>query len=247
MTLSTTAVLHSEWIKVRSVRSVAGSLAAVLLVTLTVTVLVNATVGRAEADNPGADLLFNAFYAMNFGQIAAICFGTTAISSEYVGGALRISLTAVPRRDLLYGAKMAVVGVSALVVGLVTSFSALLVGQMFMGEYAIGLRDPGALRAVFGGGMYLALMALFAAGLTVLLRSAAAVLGLLIPFVLVVPFVIGEVAGGAARYLPDRAGQLVLHQSPQGGIGPWSGLAVAAAWAVAALLAGRWAIRHRDA
>ncbi|MFH8476631.1 ABC transporter permease [Streptomyces sp. NPDC018000] len=244
--MSTTAVLRSEWIKIRSVRSVVGSLIAVLLVTLAITVLAFATVGQAEADNADAEPLFDAFYALNFGQIAAISFGATAISSEYLNGALRISLVAVPRRNLFYAAKMTLVGAPALVVGLVTSFSAFTVGQMFMGEYAIGLGEPGALRAAFGGGIYLALMALFAAGLTVLLRSAVAVLSLLIPFILIVSFVIGDVAGGAAQYLPDRAGQLVLQQNPEGSLGPWSGLAVAAAWAAAALLAGWWAIRRRD-
>ncbi|MGW3089122.1 ABC transporter permease [Streptomyces sp. NPDC001108] len=245
--MSTTAVLRSEWIKVRSLRSTSGSLIAVLAVTLAVTLLVFPTVGQAEADNAGADPVFGAFYALNFGQLAAISFGATALSCEFLNGALRISLAAVPHRNLFYTAKVAVVGAAAGAVGLVTSFTTFLVGQLFMGEYAIGLGDPGALRAAFGGGIYLALMALFAAGLTALLRSAVTVLGLLIPFVLIVPFVIGDVAAGAADYLPDRAGQLVLHQTPQGSLGPWSGLAVTAAWALAAVLAGWWAVRRRDA
>jgi len=244
--MSTTAVLHSEWIKIRSVRSVVGSLIAVLLVTLAITVLAFATVGKAEADGAD-DPVFGAFYALNFAQIAAISFGATAVSSEYVNGAVRISLTAVPRRGLLYAAKMALIGVLALAFGLVASFSAFLVGQLFLGEYAIGLGEPGALRASFGGGIYLALMALFAAGLTALLRSAVAVLSLLIPFILIVSFVVGDIAKGVAQYLPDRAGQLVLHQTPAGDLGPWGGLAVTAAWVTAALLAGWWALRSRDA
>lgn len=245
--MSTIAVLRSEWIKIRSVRSVAGSLIAVFLATLAVTVLAFATVGQAEADNPDADLVFGAFYALNFGQIAAISFGATALSSEYLNGALRISLAAVPHRDLFYAAKMTLVGTLALVIGLATSFTAFLVGQLFMGEYAIGLGEPGALRAALGGGIYLALMALLAAGLTALLRSAVAVLSLLIPFILIVSFVVGDIAGGVAQYLPDRAGQLVLHQNPEGSLGPWTGLAVTAAWAGAALLTGWWAMRRRDA
>ncbi|MEV7404820.1 ABC transporter permease [Streptomyces sp. NPDC091267] len=245
--MSTTAVLRSEWIKIRSVRSISGCLMAVFLVTMAVTVLTSATVGQAEADNADAELVFGAFYALNFGQIAAISFGATAISSEYLNGALRVSLAAVPRRTLFYAVKMSLVGGAALAVGLVTTFSSFLVGQLFMGEYAIGLGEPGALRAAFGGGIYLALMALFAAGLTVLLRSAVAVLSLLIPFILIASFVIGDIASSAADYLPDRAGQLVLHQHPEGSLGPWPGLAVTAAWAAAALLAGWWALRRRDA
>lgn len=247
MTMSTTAVLHSEWIKIKSVRSVSGSLIAVFAATLAITVLTFATVGQAEADNADAELVFGAFYALNFGQIAAISFGATALSSEFLNGALRISLSAVPRRGLFYAAKMSVVGGLALAVGMITSFATFLVGQMFMGDYAIGLGEPGALRAAFGGGIYLTLMALLAAGLAALLRSAVAVLSLLIPFILIVSFVVGDIAGGVAQYLPDRAGQLVLHQNPEGSLGPWAGLAVTAAWAGAALLAGWWAVRRRDA
>ncbi|MER6190371.1 ABC transporter permease [Streptomyces cyaneofuscatus] len=245
--MTPTAVLHSEWIKIRSVRSLYGSLVAVLATTLAVTVLASGTVGQEQAERAGAEPVFDAFYAMNFGQIAAIAFGAVAVSSEFLGGALRISLAAVPRRSLFYAAKMTAIGGSALVVGLLTTFTAFLVGQLFLGEHAIGLGHPGALRAAVGGGIYLALMALFAAGLTALLRSAVAVLSLLIPFLLIVPFVFVDIATAVARYLPDRAGQLVLHQNPEGSLGPWSGLAVTAAWAAAALLAGWWAVRRRDA
>ncbi|MEU9566931.1 ABC transporter permease subunit [Streptomyces sp. NPDC048161] len=245
--MSTTAVLRSEWIKMRSLRSVAGSLIAVLIVTLAVTLLAFSTVGQSEAAQAGADPVFNAFYALNFGQIAAISFGATALSAEYLNGALRISLAAVPRRSLLYAVKITVVGAPALAVGLVSSFSTFFLGQTFMGKYAIDLGEPGALRAALGGAIYLMLMALLAAGLTVVLRSAVAVLSLLIPFVLIVSFVVGDASSGVAQFLPDRAGQMVLHQNPEGSLGPWGGLAVAAVWAVAALLAGWWAVRRRDA
>ncbi|MEV7197629.1 ABC transporter permease [Streptomyces sp. NPDC093510] len=248
--MTNTAVLpvaHAEWIKIRSLRSNWGSLIAVFLVTVAVTALAFASVGQAEADNADAEPLFDAFYALNFGQIAAIGFGATAVSAEYTSGALRISLAAVPRRGLFYGTKMAVVGGLALLAGVATGFGAFLTGQAFLGEYAIGLGHPGAVRACVGGGIYLALMALLAAGLAAVLRSGVAVLSILIPFTLIVSFVVGDVVGGAADYLPDRAGQQVLHENPAGALGPWAGLAVCAAWAAAALLAGWWAVRRRDA
>ncbi|MEW2528230.1 ABC transporter permease [Streptomyces sp. NPDC047071] len=245
--MSTAAVLHSEWIKIKSLRATLVSLLAVFAATLAITVLAFATVGKAEADNLDAEPVFDAFYALNFGQIAAISFGTAAVGSEYVTGALRVSLTAVPRRGLFYAAKTTVIGTASLLVGLATCFGAFLAGQAFLGEYAIGLGHPGALRACLGGGVYLALMALFAAGLTTVLRSGTAVLSLLIPFLLIVSFVVGDVAGGAAQFLPDKAGQQVLHTHPTGTLGAWTGLAVTAAWAGAALLAGWWAVRRRDA
>ncbi|MEU2247072.1 ABC transporter permease [Streptomyces sp. NPDC019224] len=241
-----TAVLHSEWIKIRSIRASFGSLLAIFAATLAITLLVFATVGRAEAEG-SEDPVFGAFYAINFAQIAAIAFGATTVSSEYAGGALRISLSAVPRRGLFYAAKTAVVATAALVVGLATTFATFFGGQAFLGTYAIGLGEPGALRACVGGGIYLALMALFATGLTFLLRSAVAVLSLLIPFILIVSFVVGGIAEGAAAFLPDRAGQQILHQTPAGDLGPWTGIAVTALWAAAALASGWWAMHRRDA
>ncbi|MEU5894816.1 MULTISPECIES: ABC transporter permease [Streptomyces] len=250
MAMENSAVLpvaHAEWIKIKSLRSSLISLLVIFAATLAITVLASATIGRAEADNPDAEPLFDAFYAFNFGQIAAISFGTTAMSSEYTSGALRISLAAVPRRGLFYGSKMLVIGSLALLVGLVTGFATFLTSQAFLGDHAIGLGHPGAVRACVGGGVYLALMALLAAGLTAVLRSGVAVLGILIPFTLIVSFVVGDVAGGAAGYLPDKAGRQVLHETTTGSLGPWAGLAVCAAWTGGVLLAGWWAVRHRDA
>ena len=70
---------------------------------------------------------------------------------------------------------------------------------------------------------------------------------LLVPFILVVSFVIGDATGTVADFLPDKAGQLVLRQTYDGTLGPWSGLAVTALWTAAALLAGAWSVRRRDA
>ncbi|MBO1332519.1 ABC transporter permease [Streptomyces sp. VRA16 Mangrove soil] len=243
---SASAVLHSEWIKIRSLRGSLGSLIAVFAATVAVTVLVFATVGQSEAES-GDDLLFGAFYALNFGQIAALAFGATAVSGEFLNGALRVSLAAVPRRGLFYAAKTAVIGGCAFAVGTLTTFTAFVAGQAFMGDDALQLGDPGAVRACVGGGLYLALMALFAAGLTAGLRSAVAVLSILVPFLLIVSFVIGDLAGSAADYLPDRAGQQVLRQDAVGSLGPWTGLAVTALWAAAAVAAGWWSVRRRDA
>lgn len=90
-------------------------------------------------------------------------------------------------------------------------------------------------------------MALFAAGLTALLRSGVATLSILIPFLLIVSFVVGGMSGTVADFLPDKAGQVVLHETAEGFLGPWTGLAVTGVWAGAALVAGGWSVRRRDA
>ncbi|MEV5978478.1 ABC transporter permease [Streptomyces sp. NPDC052114] len=245
--MSTAAVLRSEWIKIRTLRGAVWSLLAVFLLTAGFAVAANAATGDSEADSADFDALFTVFLGLDLGQIAAISFGTAAMSAEYQGGAIRASLTAVPNRGLFYAAKLANVAGLALAMGLVTTFVSFLGGSAFLGDSALGPGDPAALRACLGGAVYLALMALFAAGLTAVLRSGLAVLSILIPFILIVSMVLGETSGSVADYLPDRAGQQVLYADPPSGLAPWTGLGITALWTGAALLAGWWSLRRRDA
>ncbi|MGW6943021.1 ABC transporter permease [Streptomyces xanthophaeus] len=245
--LPTLPVLYSEWIKIRSLRGTFGALISVLVATVGIQALTAAAIGRAEEGSMGEDPLLAAFYGLNFGQIAAIAFGASALSAEFHNGALRTSLTAVPDRTRFYLSKIAMVGGLALVAGQITGLLTFLAGQAFMGPYALELGDPGTLRAIVGSGLYLTVMALFSAGLTAVLRSGAAVLSLLIPFVLIVSFVVGEAVGGFGQYMPDRAGQMVMRIEPHGDLGPWTGLGVMALWAVVTVVAGWIAVRRRDA
>lgn len=245
--LPTVPVLHSEWIKIRSLRGTIGALIAMVVATVGIQALTAATIGRAEAGSMGDDPILAAFYGINFGQIAAFTFGASALSAEFHNGALRTSLTAVPNRTRFYLSKIATVGALAFLVGQVAGLLTFVLGQALMGSNALSLGDPGTLRAVFGSGLYLTLMALFAAGLTAVLRSAAVVLSVLIPFVVMVPFIIGQAAGSVAEFLPDQAGQLVMHLESTGRLGPWSGLGVLALWTVAAVLGGWTAVGRRDA
>lgn len=241
--MSFAPVLHAEWLKIRTLRSLLGA----LLALFAATTAFSAIAGVSETSDPEFDPLFTALSGVAPGQIAAISFGAMAVSSEFHEGGLRLSLSAVPRRGRWFAAKATAIAVPALLVGLVTALAALLAAKAVLGDAASGLTVGEQVRGVVGCGIYLMLMALFAAGLAALLRSGVGALSLLIPFIIVVSFVIGDAAGGATDFLPDRAGQVVLYQSHDGSLGPWSGLAVTALWTAAALVAGAWSVRRRDA
>ncbi|MFC7991151.1 ABC transporter permease [Streptomyces pilosus] len=236
-------VLHAEWLKIRTVRSLPGALCALFAVTTAF----SAVAGADGASDPESDPLFTALSGVAPGQIAAVSFGAMAVASEYHDGALRLSLGAVPQRGRWFAAKATAIALPVLLVGLLTALAALLAARAGLGGAASGLGTAEQVRAVVGCAVYLTLMALLAAGLATLLRSGVATLSVLIPFILVVSFVIGDAAGTAADFLPDRAGQAVLRQTPEGTLGPWTGLAVTALWTAAALLAGAWSLRRRDA
>ncbi|NUL06362.1 ABC transporter permease subunit [Streptomyces lunaelactis] len=248
-TSSFAPVVHSEWLKIRSVRSLGATLASVFLATVGFSLLLSATLSTEETAKPDFDPLLSSFFGIDFGQIAAICFGALAVAGEYKSGAIRISLAVVPRRGVLYTAKLAVIGGLALLVGLATSLTCFLAGQAFLGDRGVGIGDPGALRAVVGCGIYLALITLFSAGLAAVLRSGPAVMGILIPFLLMVSFVIGDVSqdDSVVEFLPDRAGRQALLQESTGVLGPWTGLGVLGIWVAAALWAGWQSLHRRDA
>ncbi|MEU6384289.1 ABC transporter permease [Streptomyces bauhiniae] len=233
--MSFVPVLHAEWIKIRTLRSLLGALAAVFAVTVAFS-----AVTAAQSD--GSDPLFSVFFGVSLGQVAAVVFGALAVSGEYRGGALRLTLAAVPDRTRWFAAKAVAVALPVLAVALPAGLVTLAVGRG-----PAGVTWAEGLRGVAGCALYLTLMALLAAGLAAVLRSGVGTLGLLIPFLLTVSFVIGDLDSGAADYLPDRAGQLALHSAPEGPLGPWTGLAVTALWAAAALGAGAWCVRRRDA
>ncbi|WP_284580767.1 ABC transporter permease [Streptomyces sp. 2P-4] len=244
--LPTRPALHAEWIKIRSLRGTVGALTAIFVATAGIQAL-SAAAGTVEDGSLGDDPLLAAFFGINFGQIAAMAFGASAFAAEFHNGGLRVSLASVPNRTRFYLSKAAVVGALALAVGLAAGLASFAAGQALGGASALGWGTSGAGRAIVGSGLYLMVMALFAAGLTAVLRSGTLVLGLLIPLVLVVSFVMGGLVGGPAQYLPDRAGQMVLRSVEHGALGPWTGLGVSALWALAALAGGCLAVRRRDA
>ncbi|MER5796425.1 ABC transporter permease [Streptomyces sp. NPDC001980] len=231
-------VLHAEWIKIRTLRPLVGTLCAVLVATVAFSAL-------AAASSGGSDPLFATFSGVSLGQIAAVAFGATAVTSEFRGAALRLTLCAVPDRRRWFAAKATAIALPVLAVGLVTGLVTLMLGRFLLGT--AGPTWPEGLRGALGCGVYLTLIALFAAGLAAVLRSGTATLGILVPLLLIVSFVIGDLSAGIADFLPDRAGQAVLHSDRDGALGPWTGLAVTGLWTAVALLAGVRSLRRRDA
>lgn len=80
--MSITSVLHSEWLKIRSARSLGATLGSVFLATVAFSLLMCATLGTEETGKPDFDPLRSSFFGLNFGQVAAICFGALAVAGS---------------------------------------------------------------------------------------------------------------------------------------------------------------------
>ncbi|RMI31194.1 ABC transporter permease [Nocardia stercoris] len=246
--MSFTAVLHSEWIKARSLPVSSGLVALMVAATVGFSLAGTAGLGKHDAGKPGFDALSVSFYGVNFGQLAAICVGAVCAAAQFRHDGTRIWFAAVPRRGLVYSANLVVIGASTLLAGLPTAALCFFAGQPLLGQYRVRADDPAAWRAIVGCAIYLALIALFAAGLATMFRNAAAAMGVLVPVVLLLSFTLGDVTrhSGLIQFLPDRAGRQVLVHAPSGTLGPWTGLAVTGVWAAAAIWAGWETLRRRD-
>jgi ABC-2 type transport system permease protein len=256
--MAVTQVVRSEWTKIRSVASTVWTLSLAGVVTIALGVLIS-LLSRNEFDNLSRrdrlsfDPTFISFAGMTLGQLAMIVFGVLVVSNEYSTGMIRTSLAAVPQRGTFLFGKIAVATALAFAVGLATSFVTFFLGQAMLGPYRAGIGDPGVLRAVFGGGLYMTLIAVFSMGVAAMLRSPMLSLGILMPFFFLISNILGNVGATekAGRYLPDQAGsrimQVVTPVDDDTPYGPWGGLAIMALWVAAALLGGYLMLKRRDA
>jgi ABC-2 type transport system permease protein len=131
--------LASEFTKIRSVRSTYWTLAALLIVSVGIGAAICAGQAANFNQNPGNLAGFDATQTslaafFEIGQLVIAVLGAMAITSEYSTGMIRTSLTAQPRRGVVYAAKAMVFTGVTLVISVITSFIAFFLGQALLGH-----------------------------------------------------------------------------------------------------------------
>jgi ABC-2 type transport system permease protein len=257
--------LRSEFTKIRSVRSTYWSLLALVVITIGIGALF--AFGRvqnftqlptgAQAAERARDIARateTSLFGLILGQLVIAVLGALTITSEYSTGMIRTSLAVMPRRGISLAAKAVVFGAIALVVGLVTSFISYFVGQAILSTHHLNstLGQPGVLRAVVGGGLFLAVCGLLSFGLGAVLRHTAgaitAAIGLLFVLFILSGFLPNNWAVHIDKWIPFNAGGAIWeHDSGTAMFSPWTGFAVFCGYAAIALVAGLVLFRNRDA
>jgi ABC-2 type transport system permease protein len=252
-------VVRSEWTKMWSVRSTPWSLLALVAAAVGFSALVawGASTHLAEmspTERANLDVTHNALAGLAFGQLAIAVLGVLIISSEYSTGGIKPTLTAVPQRMKVLTAKGLVFLSVALVVGIVTAFLSFYIGMIFWDRQGMAahLGDPGVLRAVIGGGLYLAGSGMFGFALGTLLRHTAGAITTAVGLLFVAPPLLALLPGtwGADlfKYFTANAGERITRvvQIP-GQLSPWEGYAVFTAEWLVLMLVGAHLMRRRDA
>jgi ABC-2 type transport system permease protein len=253
-------VLSSEWTKLTSVRSTVWTLLVTALAGVGLGAIVTSAQaarwsGRTLAERLTFDPTRSSLAGLLFAQLAVGVLGVLVVSAEYSTGTIRATFSAVPRRPLVLMAKVALFGAVALLVGEVVSFVAFGVGQSILSGKTptASLADPSVVRAVAGGGLYLAALGLLALGLATIIRHTAAAISTFVGALLILPIIAAVLpssfADDVGRFLPQNIGTVMIsaHYHGSDPFGPWTSFALLCAYAAVALIVGGILLVRRDA
>jgi ABC-2 type transport system permease protein len=254
--------LRSEFTKIRSVRSTWWTLLALVVVSIGIGAAISAGVAANWSHTSASDrATFDATQVsvaglFFLGQLVIVVFGALVLTAEYSTGMIRTSLTAMPRRPVLFIAKAAVFAAVALVVTLVTAFLAFFVGQAILTSTheSATLSQPDVLRAVIGGALYVSLCGLFAFAAGAIFRHTAATITSIIGLLFVIPILAHLLPSNwyddIARWLPSSTGDAIsvtVGSGPDHLFSPWGQFAVFAVYTLILLIVGGILFRKRDA
>lgn len=213
-------VIHSEWVKFRSVRSTWWAYATLLVLTIGAGVQMSSSLSFIGMSGvPTQDAIQDiAVYAItvstDFGALIVGVLGVIVIAGEYGTGMIQSTVTAVPRRLPILFAKALVLAVATFVVSAVTFALTVPVSVSLFANNGIAVRldDPQYWIALSGGVGYLVLVSLIGFSIGALLRGTAGGTAVTLGFLLVAPIVLNFLPTGAANFailLPAAAGDLL--------------------------------------
>jgi len=256
-----TGAIRSEFTKLRSVRSTYWTLLALVVLSIGLGAAISAGAAADLNAHPGDKSGFDAtavslFVFFEFGQLIIAVLGALAITSEYSTGMIRTSLTAMPRRGVVYAAKAIVFTGVTLVTTMVTAFVAFFVGQAIMSGTGVSaaISQPNVLRAIIGSALFVTVVALFSFGIGAILRHTAGTITTVIGILFVVPIIVqllpDTLRWDIMRFFPDAVTRVIA--STTGDTNPhlwsvWPQFLVTVAYTVAVLAVGGFLFRKRDA
>jgi ABC-2 type transport system permease protein len=252
--------VRSEFTKIFSVRSTYWTLLAMLVVTVGFGALASWGFASHVQGRPGPyfDPTRQSLAGLYISQLIIGVLGVLVISSEFTTGMIRTTLSTMPRRSTMVAAKALVFTLVAFVASLVTCLASFFLGQALMSSHHINatLGQPGVLRAVIGGALFLTACGLLAFGLGLIIRHTAggisAVVGLLFVVTVLTQFLPQSWQNHLDKWTPALAGGQIWTTVPQPPgstvfFAPWTGFAVLCGYAAIAVIAGLLLFRNRDA
>src|SRR5581483_1850899 len=252
-------VVVSEWTKLRSLRSTLWSLGAAVALGIGLPCLFAAVTSshwgsmslQDRADRHPLDI---ALAGVNVAQLAIGVLGVLVISGEYGTGMIRATMGAVPKRLPVLWAKGVVFAAVTFVLMLPTVFVSFFATQAIVGHIAplkTSLSDPGVLRTVLGGALYLTVLGVICLGLGAIVRNTAGGIASFAGVFFVIPPLMNILPSSwnnaVSPYLPDAAGRDAFSLTTGGhDVGHWAGFALFCGYAAATIAVAAVLLVRRD-
>jgi ABC-2 type transport system permease protein len=250
-------VLRSEWIKMRSLRSTALTLAAGFALMVAIGWIFGwASNGHWSEMRPDEQASFSpidvTLAGFNLAQLAIGVLGVLLVTGEYATGMIRATFGAVPQRLPVLWAKATLYAGVTFALMLAAAFVAFIGGQQLLGTHGTNLSADGAVRAMVGVAGYLALIGVFSVALGFIIRSTAGGVATLFALLLVLPS-LGLLLPASWRehllpYLPSNAGATMFSvRTAADALSATTSLLVLLMWVAAAVAGAALVLKRRDA
>ena len=228
--------------------------------------------GDIAPEENSPDTVQMGFQGVFVGLLFMVALGTLFVTTEYKRGLIRTTFTATPSRLKVLAAKTTVIaaitfatGLPATAIGYTLAQRALRSNGFKPPEFPdLSLLENPSLRAVVGSAVLLSLVAVLALALGVVLRNSAGAIAAVVVLVILPQILSFAFPLPAAQWLlrVTPAAAFAIQQGktyypqvqhtclPESGcypLSPYNGLAVLAAYVLAALLLAAWTVRRRDA
>jgi len=185
--------------------------------------------------------------SISYSQAGFMILGILTVCSEYNGGQIRTTLTAMPRRGIQIFAALFALTVVLIPASFVVSSSGVLLTQILIGDAGAPIVGVNLVSAMLGVSAYLTLTALIGAAIGVVLRRMLPALAIMFGYYFIAGPLIREQAD-FAKYLPDKAGVVMWFPQPDraSSLTPVQGGILVGAWTLAAILIAATVYRKRD-
>jgi ABC-2 type transport system permease protein len=257
--VSFAGVLHSEWIKLRTLRSTWWSFGIVFVMQVVLSVVF----AFAVAPFGGGDAALGADMAVTaatigtiMGQLVIAILGVLLMAGEFSTGQSLSSFLAVPTRLPVLWAKALMFGTVTLVVTFVSTVAGFVIATPILtnGGYVVDASHGELWLRLLGAAAYLTFIGIIALGIGAVTRVPAMGIAITLAASLVLPSLLplfgGTWVGDIISWLPGLAGQELFFwgSSPvPSPFEPQEALLVMCAWSALAIVAAAVSLRRRDA
>jgi ABC-2 type transport system permease protein len=255
--------IHSEWIKIRSLRSTWIGMAAAAIVmigfgAIAAAASTGSVSGSGDGDGPfggGGDPLATVLAGSTFAVLLIGVLASLGGAREYGSRMITATVAAVPRRGQVVVAKAVALAAVVLPTAMIAVLGSYGVGMGILSANdaaTVSLTDSGVLTTLLGMTGYLTAIALIGLGMGILLRSVAGSIGVVVGGILILPSIAGALLPDSwdaiLRYLPSSAAASFteVEAASASTLAAGAGVAVLAAWVLATLGAAITVMHRRD-